>query len=582
MQNIKLVVVGDGAVGKSCLLISYTTNSFPGEYVPTVFDNYSANVIVDGKPVNLGLWDTAGQEDYDRLRPLSYPQTDVMFLCFGLENRASFENIESKWIPEVNHHCPHVPKILVGCKADLRTSRTLITYEEASALAKRLRIKYCETSALTQQGVKACFDEAIRSVIYAPANSKRKGFGFGFGNKKEESGPIPPVMPPAGKAPWIEIETSTFADDWYKMLQDPKYPDITFKLEGSHQLDAHRIVLCSASKVFSKIFGISKPMKNNQLREINAIENYSLEELNSGMVPGVAAAYKRDVKDQSDRMTIELSADIKPKTFVRVLEFLYSGIPRFDISDDMPEEDIRELKRVASIFKLTHLETICENIIAEQDFLNPSIGTYMNDETGAKMKELFFDDPGLADVVFNVSGKLVYAHKCVLCARSDVMGAMFGGNFIESKNGLAQINIPNVNVETFLAFLEYLYTDHAPIEENDSMELMVLADEYCQTRLVNLCELYITKEVDRKVAKRIEKQTDIDVIGLLLTSQQLSKWCLHFIASNYIPFERRPEFYLLEGANKEYVEENRWPPLSYLKELEEYEKLVGKKGCAIM
>ena len=66
------------------------------------------------------MWDTAGQEDYDRLRPLSYPETDVVLICYAVDNPDSLMNVEERWCSEVRHYCPKIPIILVGNKKDLR------------------------------------------------------------------------------------------------------------------------------------------------------------------------------------------------------------------------------------------------------------------------------------------------------------------------------------------------------------------------------------------------------------------------------------------------------------------------------
>ncbi|KAJ3019627.1 GTP-binding protein Rho1 [Thoreauomyces humboldtii] len=175
----KLVIVGDGSAGKTSLLVVQAGNPFPEEYVPTIFENYVSRVVVKDKVCELSLWDTAGQEDYDRLRPLSYPDTDVVLLAFAVTERTSFGSVKEKWHPETLHFLPHVPRILVGCKCDLREDpgvlETLakersspVSYEEGVRLAAEIsmdlstKVRYFETSAKTKEGVTDLFIAAAK------------------------------------------------------------------------------------------------------------------------------------------------------------------------------------------------------------------------------------------------------------------------------------------------------------------------------------------------------------------------------------------------------------------------------------
>ena len=150
-----------------------------------------------------------GQEEYDRLRPLSYANANVFLVCFSVTNPVSFENVTSKWYPEVIHFCPDVPQILVGTKLDLRSDsgtldklkslgqspistdqviifllielalrkKSLNFYyfcKKGAELAKKIKaVKYLECSAKTGESLKHVFDEAVKAVLFAP--KKKKG-----------------------------------------------------------------------------------------------------------------------------------------------------------------------------------------------------------------------------------------------------------------------------------------------------------------------------------------------------------------------------------------------------------------------
>lgn len=171
MNTIKIVSVGDGAVGKTSLLQTYTTNSFPPDYVPTVFDNYSANVMVDGIVYNLCIWDTAGQEDYEKIRPLTYAGTDIFLVCYAITSKPSFNNIR-KWKEELNYYTKNSLMVLVGLKNDLRSTTLDCVDEELSKIyaSQNGFVSHYLCSALTQEGIKQLFDDIILLVI----NNRKK------------------------------------------------------------------------------------------------------------------------------------------------------------------------------------------------------------------------------------------------------------------------------------------------------------------------------------------------------------------------------------------------------------------------
>lgn len=186
----KLVLLGDGACGKTSLLNVFTRGYFPTVYEPTVFENYVHDIFIDNTHIELSLWDTAGQEEFDRLRSLSYDDTHAIMLCFSVDSPDSLENVESKWVGEILENCPGVELVLVALKCDLRPAtaeeedetaangstepkRRMLTYKQGLEVAKRIQaLRYLECSAMKNRGVNEAFTEAARVALKVQPKGK--------------------------------------------------------------------------------------------------------------------------------------------------------------------------------------------------------------------------------------------------------------------------------------------------------------------------------------------------------------------------------------------------------------------------
>ncbi|XP_060709367.1 rho-related GTP-binding protein RhoF-like [Hemiscyllium ocellatum] len=188
-QAVKMVVVGDGGCGKTSLQTVFAEGHFPETYFPTVSDIFSANLSCGSFLLDISLWDTAGQQDYDRLRPLCYKGANVVLVCYDVSNPISFQNVMRRWLPEVRHICPQTPVILVACKTDLRMNKICqrnlarrgekaITFTQGQTMADRIQASgFLECSAKLEEKVLETFREATLAALGGCRKTRKTTMG---------------------------------------------------------------------------------------------------------------------------------------------------------------------------------------------------------------------------------------------------------------------------------------------------------------------------------------------------------------------------------------------------------------------
>ncbi|KAK4579083.1 hypothetical protein RGQ29_028953 [Quercus rubra] len=162
---IKLLLIGDSGVGKSCLLLRFSDGSFTTSFITTIGIDFKIRTVeLDGKRIKLQIWDTAGQERFRTITTAYYRGAMGILLVYDVTDESSFNNIKN-WICNIEQHASdNVNKILVGNKADMDESKRAVPTSKGQALADEYGIKFFETSAKTNMNVEEVFFSIARDI----------------------------------------------------------------------------------------------------------------------------------------------------------------------------------------------------------------------------------------------------------------------------------------------------------------------------------------------------------------------------------------------------------------------------------
>lgn len=167
----KLLLIGDSGVGKSCLLLRFSDDTYTQDYISTIGVDFKIRTVeLDGKTVKLQIWDTAGQERFRTITSSYYRGAHGIIIVYDVTDIESFNNVK-QWLQEIDRYATGgVKKLLVGNKSDL-VDKKVVDFNQAKEFADALDIPILETSALNSNNVEQAFLTMARQIKSQMASS---------------------------------------------------------------------------------------------------------------------------------------------------------------------------------------------------------------------------------------------------------------------------------------------------------------------------------------------------------------------------------------------------------------------------
>ncbi|KFZ69387.1 Rho-related BTB domain-containing protein 3, partial [Podiceps cristatus] len=537
-------------LGRSALVSQVDSSPSAGHVGSPVCTEYQACVFGNVRLVvrDCPVWDIFDSDWYTSRSLIG--GADIIVIKYSVNDKTSFQELKDSYVPMIKkglNHCS-VPVIIsaigarkngVPCTCPLCTSdrRSCVTTSEGVQLAKELGATYLELHTLNDFYVQKYFGGVLEYFMIQRLNQKSSEKMKKRKKTQKCHRVQPPQLEQPEKMPIIKGEASHYDADLHNLLCGCQCADVAFYPEDlSTVVEAHKVILCSVSHLFMLLFEVKSPADVRDASIVRTAQSLFTVE------PGAASPpLPRGVPPCIPPVRVVVKDSIFCACLPDILHFIYSGAFQWE----RLEEDIK--KKVKDPEKTEHVLEKVKCILQTPGKLNT-----VKDCRSHQIKRLyntslrlFFNTPVLADVIFKIQGATVPAHRAVLVARCEVMAAMFNGNYLEASSML--VPVYGVSKDTFLSFLEYLYTDSCcPASILQAMSLLICAEMYQVMRLQHICELYIITQLQSMPSRELAS-TSLSIVSLLKkakfhNSDCLSTWLLHFIATNYLIFSQKPEF----------------------------------------